>query len=134
MYNISALFQESEVRLFDKGEMNTYRDELSFAQAVAGHTSTLLADLQADMEPSILKELTKCHETLKEHLPKMDNFTVKSIFLQEADSDQLRMTLSRQRLLIKALLPHVGKKHEIIPKLESEIHLLDSLREMSFIM
>ena len=36
------LFQDKQVRLFDKGEMNTYRDEVNFIKVAAEHLRTFI--------------------------------------------------------------------------------------------
>ena len=90
--------QEKEVRLFDKGEMNTYRDEVGFVRLVGNNLQLLLSSVGDDNT----NEHTATHQEdlgcdLNKSIESVAKYTVKSSFLDAGDycSD----TLGLYRLL-----------------------------------
>lgn len=67
--NLSIL-QTSEIRLFDRGEMNTYRDEMNFVCQLNSHLARCLDQLQAE-DPGQERTMADCATVLDTRLDRL---------------------------------------------------------------
>lgn len=98
-------FQDQEVRLFDKGELNTYRDELNFASSLIFHLDSLLESLPAgpDLSAVISLQVDHCREIFDDLLPELKKFDLGATFLRDGDFNNLMIKLKRVQKLANVL-------------------------------
>uniref|UniRef100_X2AWR9 tRNA (32-2'-O)-methyltransferase regulator THADA n=1 Tax=Capitella teleta TaxID=283909 RepID=X2AWR9_CAPTE len=94
-----------EVRLFDKGELNTYRDELNFASSLIFHLDSLLESLPAgpDLSAVISLQIDHCREIFDDLLPELKKFDLGATFLRDGDFNNLMIKLKRVQKLANVL-------------------------------
>ena len=103
-----SVFQEKEVRLFDKGEMNTQRDELHFVTLVSHHMKNIMKRAhqpnQEGIYDEIFQQLTDAITDLDVALQEMMNvMTIKDAFINQAEYQGSVCAIGRKLTLCMTL-------------------------------
>ena len=116
-------FQEKEVRLFDKGEMNTCRDELYFVSVVSNHMKMIT---QRPEHPQPSQELAKqisdqLHEivnSLEKELQENKVMSVKDAFTNQSEYQNSVCSIGRKLTFCKVAAEISQVKQEMKQKVE----------------
>lgn len=129
--------QNQEVRLFDKGEMNTYWDELWFVGVVSTHTCALLSDLgeathDLGFQRLIHTHLTKACTELEASLALLEGASPGTPFLQ-GDYPSVMVGVGRATRTMDCLTPWiVSSEHSgdtSVPDVETLQRRVHSVRQ-----
>ena len=148
-------FQEQEVRLFDKGEMNTYRDELNFVAMVTAQLCHLAANTHTncggtvtastlqttnsaknvpenssnETESLVLNVLKESLDELEALLSEKMRCSAKSAFLNQPFYQSDVMALNRKMTLVE-VLSRVENSENTSKLLEKAKNLKSKIREL----
>ena len=125
------LFQDDkEVRLFDKGEMNTYKDELSFSHLASRHLRQLLTET-IDLGRNVFQDEVEHKKVIYEKISQLKQnyqdkglpaITAKTAFVETSQIQSEREQLLRLSFAELALELESGHDQEVLLSETSKIH------------